>query len=164
MSTKDLIACLLSLLFVVAAGSFGADEDVVRPPASALKVEPLPLECPDVAHLAQEDLKLRVALFKALLGARSERRLCVGVFSRGRLMAPPPALLETIGLPGEVTGPCGCRWWEPGVRVVLLPEVRRRKDNSLALGSPRGSASDACNFKARPEGTEWLVDGQCTFD
>ena len=91
----------------------------------------------------------------------SARQICVGVVSRGGVLAPSADFLRILSPHAPAVGVCGCRPWEEGVRVIILPEISRRKDGTLLLGTVLGSASAQCTYTAHPEGEAWRVDGKC---
>jgi hypothetical protein len=134
--TKPGIAVLsLALLW----GADTEPQDTALLPLDSVRSERLPLPCPPMARLAAGDAKLRAAFFRMLAEQDGSA-----------LSRQAPA----VGL-------CGCRPWEQGVRVIILPEMSRRSDGTLEFGAFRGSASGACTYRAHRNGTEWRIDGLC---
>jgi hypothetical protein len=126
-----------------------------------VRAEQLPLPCPAEARLDAADSKLRAGFVRMLVNGNDARQICVGVVSRGQVLAPSTEFLKSVSRHGPAVGLCGCRPWDVGVRVVVLPEMSRRKDGTLVLGTLLGSAAAECTYTAYPEANGWRVDGTC---
>jgi hypothetical protein len=152
-------AALRALSATAADGA--AVPDIARLEQEAIRSEHMPLACGPVAKLGAQDLALRAAMLRAIARPSPRGRICLSVFVKGRAMQPPPALLDLAGLRDSLTGQCGCRWWEPDVHVILLPEMTLTPTGGLAIGFPRGSTSEACDYDAVRAGNGWQVTGMC---
>jgi hypothetical protein len=157
MTRPGIAVLLLALLW----GADTEPQDTALLPVDSVRSERLPLPCPPMARLAAGDAKLRAAFFRMLAEQDGSQRVCVGVASRGQVLAPPLAFLEVLSRHAPAVGLCGCRPWEQGVRVIILPEMSRRSDGTLEFGTFRGSASTACTYRAHRDGTGWRIDGLC---